>query len=101
MAALERDRDALLRSYAEMTLEALDEITSEERHRIYRMLKLKVLVQPDGTLEASGESLGRWCFRNQAPAVPRWPKVPSETSCDARASKTKFVSTPLGRILTT
>ena len=59
VAGLERDRDALLQSYAAMTPEALDELTPEERHRVYRMLKLKVLIKPDGSLEASGELLGK------------------------------------------
>jgi hypothetical protein len=55
---LERDRDALLRSYVGMTLEALDGLAPEDHHRVYRMLKLKVLIKPDGSLEASGELLG-------------------------------------------
>jgi site-specific DNA recombinase len=66
---LERDRDALLRSYVGMTPEALDGLVPEERHHVYRMLKLKVSIESDGSLEASGnflEGLERWCFRNQA-----------------------------------
>jgi protein-tyrosine-phosphatase len=59
MVELERDRDALLRSYVGMTPEALDGLAPEERHRVYRMLKLKVLIKPDGTLEASGKLLGK------------------------------------------
>ena len=37
-----------------MVPEALDDLTPEEHHRVYRMLRLKVLVRPDGTLEGSG-----------------------------------------------
>jgi hypothetical protein len=49
---LERDRDALLESYAEMTPEALDALTPEERRQVYGMLRLRVEVAVDGTMEA-------------------------------------------------
>jgi site-specific DNA recombinase len=52
--ALERDRDALLASYAGMVPEALDSLDPEERHRIYKMLRLKVATQPDGGVEVNG-----------------------------------------------
>jgi site-specific DNA recombinase len=51
---LEQDRDALLESYAEMTPEALDALTPEERRRVYGMLRLRVEVAADGTMEAHG-----------------------------------------------
>jgi hypothetical protein len=51
---LERDRDALLEQYADMVPEALDELTGEERHQIYRMLRLEVYVHPDGNLDIRG-----------------------------------------------
>jgi hypothetical protein len=51
---LERDKDALLESYARMTPEALDDISSEERHRVYNMLRLRVEVSPDSSLDVSG-----------------------------------------------
>jgi site-specific DNA recombinase len=51
---LERDRDALLESYALRTPEALDTLTPEERHQVYKMLRLKVVANADGTLEVSG-----------------------------------------------
>jgi site-specific DNA recombinase len=38
---LERGKDALLVSYAGMAPEALDTFTPEERHTVYRMLKLR------------------------------------------------------------
>lgn len=56
---LERDREALLRSYVGITSEARDELAPEERHRVYRMLELKVSIKPDGSLEASGELMGK------------------------------------------
>lgn len=51
---LERDRDALLESYAEMTPEALDALTPEKRRQVYGMLRLRVEVAADGTMEAHG-----------------------------------------------
>jgi hypothetical protein len=49
---LERDRDALLESYAKMTPEALDALTPEERRQVYGMLRLRVEVAADGTMVA-------------------------------------------------
>lgn len=54
LQALERDRDALLKNYAEMMPEALDVLQPEERHRIYKMLRLKTVAFPDGALQVSG-----------------------------------------------
>lgn len=51
---LERDRDALLESYAEMTLDALDALMPEERRDVYRMLRLTVEVDLHGNMEARG-----------------------------------------------
>ena len=34
--------------------EALDTLEAEERHRVYKMLRLSTLAHPDGTLEVSG-----------------------------------------------
>ena len=57
---LKRDKDALMESYARMTPEALDNLTSEERHQVYKMLRLKVVVYADGCLDISGAL--RDCF---------------------------------------
>ena len=52
---LERDRGALLESYAGVIPEALDGLTPEERrHRVYRMLMLREAAQADETLAVSG-----------------------------------------------
>jgi site-specific DNA recombinase len=56
---LERDRDTLLEHYAQMVPEALDELIAEERHQVYTMLRLEVLVYADGTTEIIfGDPLG-------------------------------------------
>jgi hypothetical protein len=52
--ALERDKEAILESYARMAPEALDALTPEERHQFYRMLKLRMIVEPDGATQISG-----------------------------------------------
>jgi site-specific DNA recombinase len=52
--ALERDKDALLDSYAGMAPEALDTLTPEERRQVYKMLKLRVTAFPDARLEVGG-----------------------------------------------
>jgi site-specific DNA recombinase len=54
LRAIERDRAALLEGYAGLMPEALEDLDSEERHRIYNMLRLRVSAFPDGTLEVGG-----------------------------------------------
>lgn len=51
---MKRDKDTLVESYASMAPEALDHLRPEERHQVYRMLRLRVLVYIDGLLEVSG-----------------------------------------------
>jgi hypothetical protein len=51
---MEQDRDTLLESYALRAPEALDELAPEERHQVYRMLRLRAAIKIGGTLEVSG-----------------------------------------------
>jgi hypothetical protein len=51
---LERDRDALLEYYAGMVPEALEKLTGEERRQVYEMLRLRVRLSADESMEASG-----------------------------------------------
>jgi hypothetical protein len=51
---LEHDRDALMESYAGMVGDTLDALTPEERHRIYKLLRLGVRFCPDWPLEITG-----------------------------------------------
>lgn len=51
---MEADRDALLEQYEAITPDALDALTPEERQEFYKMLRLKVTIGVDGTLEAAG-----------------------------------------------
>jgi hypothetical protein len=54
IAQLERDKDALLDHYASIAPEALENLTSEERHQTYRILRLRAYVFPDRGLEMRG-----------------------------------------------
>ena len=54
LSELERDRDALLDRLEDAAPEALDALTPKERHQVYKMLRLEVTANPDGSLEASG-----------------------------------------------
>jgi site-specific DNA recombinase len=61
LRGLERDKDAFLDHYAGLLPEAIDDLAPEERHYIYKMLKLRVNMHPDRMLEVSGvlgEDLG-------------------------------------------
>ena len=51
---LERDKETLLESYVDMAPEALESLAPEERHQIYKMLRLQVLADADGRSEVTG-----------------------------------------------
>ena len=51
---LEEDAHTLLASYTGLLPEALNNLDSQERHNIYKMLRLTVKAYPDKSLEASG-----------------------------------------------
>jgi hypothetical protein len=53
--SLEADADTLLTSYERVTPEKLDALEAEERHRVYRLMRLEVLAHLDGSLEAQGD----------------------------------------------
>jgi hypothetical protein len=68
---LEIDKEALLEHYARTAPEALDSLTLEERHRLYKMLRLEVLVRPDSSLEVSGV-VGEVVSLSDSELVPRY-----------------------------
>ena len=53
----ERDRDAVLEHHARFVPAALDALSPEERHQLYKLLRLEVLGYPDKSLEVSGAIL--------------------------------------------
>ncbi len=50
---LEWHRDAVIESLEAEAPEALDALTSEQRHQWYKLLKLRADVRADGTVEVS------------------------------------------------
>jgi hypothetical protein len=44
--------------YAGIVPESLDNLSPEERHQIYKMLRIEVLAYPDKSLEVSGSLVG-------------------------------------------
>jgi site-specific DNA recombinase len=52
---LERDKTLLLDHYSAMAPEALTSLTPEERNRVYKMLRLKVIANPTGDVELTGD----------------------------------------------
>ena len=51
---LEQDRDALLNLLMQIGSEELKALSTDEKHQLYRILQLKVIVRQDGTPEVSG-----------------------------------------------
>ena len=51
---LQSDADTILERYAGMVPEALDALTPQERHRVYKMLRLRVILNSDGSTEITG-----------------------------------------------
>ena len=51
---LEQDRDALLERYAGLVPAALEELSAEERHQVYRMLRLRAHLHRDGGVDVEG-----------------------------------------------
>jgi site-specific DNA recombinase len=55
LAQLERDRDSLLESYADLMPEAIDALGPDERRRVYKMIGLEAHLASDGSFELSGD----------------------------------------------
>jgi hypothetical protein len=53
LSALESDAEHLLGAYERRSVEALAELSPEERREVYRLLDLTVEAHPDGRLEAA------------------------------------------------
>ncbi|MDQ3361139.1 MAG: hypothetical protein M3534_05645, partial [Actinomycetota bacterium] len=51
---LEQEASTLLERYAGMVPEALDALTPEERHRVYKMMRLNVVMSADGLAKVTG-----------------------------------------------
>ena len=54
---MERERDEVMGYYAGTVPGSLDDLSPQERHQVYKMLRLEVLAYPDKSLELSGAIL--------------------------------------------
>ena len=55
---LQRDKDALLDHYAALAPGALDSLAPEERHRLYGMLRLKIVARLDEAIGGAEQMVG-------------------------------------------
>src|SRR5215203_3690341 len=55
---LQRDKETVLEHYTTLAPEALDSLAPEEQHRLYRMLRLKIVAHLDETIELTGDLMG-------------------------------------------
>jgi hypothetical protein len=58
LAELELDRDTLLERYAGLVPQALDALDAEQRHQLYKMLRLRVVTIANGIIEMKGVLCG-------------------------------------------
>ena len=72
LAELERDRDALVETYAALAPAALDALAPEERHHLYKLLRLRVVARPDGALDLSGVFSGGGGIGKSGPIRRSW-----------------------------
>ncbi len=54
LVQLEREKEVMIETYAGIVPEALQNLSAEGRHRIYKLLQLRVTAHPDKTLGVSG-----------------------------------------------
>ncbi len=85
---LERDRDALLESWADALPEALDGLTGQERNKVYKMLRLEVTPTADG-FGATGALAGFLCSRTYDTAAAPTRNAPPAASSTSKASRTR------------
>jgi site-specific DNA recombinase len=57
MVQLKHDRDVLLEDYASQSPQALDYLTPEQRHHLYKMLRLRLIASEDGTAAPEADAL--------------------------------------------
>jgi hypothetical protein len=67
---LEQNRNVLLEEYAGAVPEVLGALAPEERHRVYRIMRLRVVLTPSGDLEMSGDVMPASVCRTETPYLP-------------------------------
>jgi hypothetical protein len=91
---LTRDREEVLESYASATVETLEELSPEQRNKLYKILKLRVVLRDDGTPEVSGA----FCGDLELPGdevLHAGNDIPAALSARSRAASMSAVPTPL------
>jgi hypothetical protein len=112
---LQREKVTIMERYAGMVPEALETLSPQERHRVYRMLRLKVVAQPDDMMEVQGvigdRFLGTKCvLRRSSPrpsrsrmadgragtarTLPSGPRGPTECTADDQEPTTPTTMSP-------
>jgi predicted site-specific integrase-resolvase len=64
---LEQNRNVLLEQYAGAVPEVLGALAPEERHRVYRIMRLRAVLAPSGDLEMSGDVMPASVCRTAKP----------------------------------
>jgi septal ring factor EnvC (AmiA/AmiB activator) len=72
---LERDKEELLEYYATMAPTRLEELSGEERARVYQTLRLCIRAHPDGSLEVTGALGKELCKVEHAPRRGSWRRL--------------------------
>ena len=70
---LQREKDTVLEHYTTLAPEALDSLAPEEQHRLYRMLRLKIVAHLDETIELTGDLMGAAEVSNLETTYPPCP----------------------------
>jgi hypothetical protein len=65
LCAVKADAEAVVSPYSVTVPQPLEAMTTEERHRLYRMLHLSVRVNPDGKMDVRGTL--KVCNKNNIP----------------------------------
>ena len=81
---LQRDKDTVLEHFTTLAPEALDSLAPEERHQLYRMLRLKIVARLDGTFELTGDLMGAASVSN---LETTYPSCSNRTPSNQRAAE--------------
>jgi hypothetical protein len=71
MGDLERDKASLLEDFSDVVPEALADLSAEERHQLYRMLRLEVYVSRNGDFDIRGTVEEKFCTSEATPTPSR------------------------------
>jgi DNA repair exonuclease SbcCD ATPase subunit len=89
---LEREKDTVIERYAGLVPEALEELSPEERHQVYRMLRLKVVAYPGDKLEVSGAFSGEGLVNRGSLRTLSDRRRISKAACSPRSTTTPWPS---------